>query len=112
MEESSEPAMPANRTSALEMILSQNPADSLARYGLAMERIKAGEFEEAVREFTVLLEAKPDYLYAYFHAGQTLEKLSRSADARRMYTLGIEAAVRKGDSHAQSELQTALDLLG
>ena len=108
MEWSSNHTMPVNRSDALRQILEQNPTDSLARYGLAMEHIKAGDFEAAVSELKTLLEAKPDYLYAYFHAAQTLEKLSRIEDAKEMYGRGIQAAIRKGDGHARDELQAAL----
>ncbi len=104
--------MPPERVEALKTILAQNPADALARYGLAMEYIKAGDFELAVAEFGELMALKPDHAYACFHAGQTLEKLGRAEQARQTYRQGIEAASRRGDTHAQDELQAALDGLG
>lgn len=97
-----------NRIETLRIILDQNPADKLARYGLAMEYVKAGEYEAAIGEFETLLATAPDYLYAYYHAGQVLEKLGRIEDARAMYQRGIEAAETAGDRHAQSELSAAL----
>jgi Flp pilus assembly protein TadD len=103
--------MPADRIEALTEILAHNPNDSLARYGLAMEHIKTGRFEEAVAQFEILLTAAPDHAYACFHAGQTLEKLGRPDDARAMYLRGIEAAARQGNSHARDEIQTALEAL-
>jgi Flp pilus assembly protein TadD len=104
--------MPPDRMQALTEILARNPGDSLARYGLAMEHIKTGGFEEAVSQFEALLTATPDHAYACFHAGQTLEKLGRLDDARAMYRRGIEAAARQGNSHARDELQAALEQLG
>ena len=104
--------MPQERVDALKTILAQNPADALARYGLAMEYVKAGDFELAVAEFGELTAFKPDHAYAYFHAGQTLEKLGRREEARQTYRQGIEAASRKSDTHARDELQAALDGLG
>ncbi|HSW49349.1 MAG TPA: tetratricopeptide repeat protein [Bryobacteraceae bacterium] len=103
--------MPLERLQALKDILAQNPADALARYGLAMEYIKAGEFDLATAEFRLLTALKPDHAYAYFHAGQTLEKLGRREEARQTYREGVEAAGRKGDAHARDELQAALDAL-
>ncbi|MFB3776081.1 MAG: tetratricopeptide repeat protein [Bryobacteraceae bacterium] len=103
--------MPADRLQALKDILARNPADALARYGLAMEYIKAGEYDLAVAEFRLLMELRPDHAYAYFHAGQTLEKLGRREEARQTYREGIEAAARKGDTHARDELQAALEAL-
>ena len=53
----------------------------------------------------------PDYVAAYFHAGQTLEKLDRPDEAREVYTAGIKACDRAGDAHTRSELQDVLDAL-
>ncbi|MGA2325170.1 MAG: tetratricopeptide repeat protein [Bryobacteraceae bacterium] len=101
-----------DRLEALRNILAQDPDNRLARYGLAMEYVKAGRLEQALDEYRALVSSHPDYAYAYFHAGQALERLGRLEDARQMYTRGVEAAIRGGDAHARSELQAALDLLG
>ena len=103
---------PMDRLEALKNILAQNSGDALARYGLAMEYIKTARYEQAVEAFRGLLVSNPSYVYAYFHAGQTLEKLGRAEEARQMYRLGSEAAGRQGNSHARDELQAALDQLG
>jgi tetratricopeptide (TPR) repeat protein len=95
----------------LKNMLAENPRDSFARYGLAMEHVINGEMEQAIAEFGVLLEYNPDYAAAYFHGGQALEKLGRVEDAREMYQKGIESTSRSGDRHTQSELQAALDML-
>lgn len=101
-----------DRLEALRNILAQDPDNRLARYGLAMEYVKAGRLEQALDEYRALLSSHPDYAYAYFHAGQALERLGRVEDARQMYRRGVEAAIRGDDAHARSELQAALDLLG
>jgi tetratricopeptide (TPR) repeat protein len=95
----------------LKSMLAQNPCDSFARYGLAMEHVINGELEPAVAEFRVLLEYNPEYAAAYFHGGQALEKLGRIEEAREMYLKGIETTSRTGDHHTKSELQGALDML-
>jgi tetratricopeptide (TPR) repeat protein len=101
--------MEPTRVEILEQLLAQNPANSFARYGLAMEHVKSGSLENAVREFASILAADPNYSAAYFHGGQTLEKLGRLDDARDYYRRGI-AATR--DPHALAELQASLDILG
>jgi tetratricopeptide (TPR) repeat protein len=101
-----------NRLETLKYLLSEDPANGFARYGLAMEYVKAGRLEEAVGEFEALIEADPGYCYAYFHGGQALEQLGRLEEAKQMYRRGVDAAEHKGDQHARSELQGALDLLG
>jgi Tfp pilus assembly protein PilF len=87
----------------------QNPANSFARYGLAMELIKAGQLEAAVDEFRTVIQNDASYSAAYYHGGQTLEKLGKMDDARDLYRRGLGTA---RDPHARSEMQAALDILG
>ena len=98
-----------SRIDVLKQLLEQNPSSGFARYGLAMEYVNAGELEQAVAEFAALLSGDPAYSAAYFHGGQTLEKLGRVEEARDLYRKGVAAA---RDPHARSELQAALDILG
>ena len=102
----------SNRLDTLKTMAEQDPRNTFVLYGLAMEYINAGELPQAVEEFNRVLKVNPDYGAAYFHAGQTLEKLERTEDAAAMYRRGIEATIRSGDSHTRSELQAALDILG
>ena len=104
--------MGSTRLDILKSLVAQNPNDAFSRYGLAMEYRNAGDLERAAAEFRAVTAADPNYAYAYFHGGQTLEKLGRTEEARAIYQEGLEAAARKGDAHARSELQGALDLLG
>lgn len=101
--------MEQSRLEILQQLLAQNPANSFARYGLAMEHVKSGDLESGVREFASILDADPAYSAAYFHGGQTLEKLGRIDDARDYYKRGL--AVTR-DPHARAELQASLDILG
>jgi tetratricopeptide (TPR) repeat protein len=104
--------MPADRTEALKQLLAADPRNVFARFGLAMEHAKAGQLEDAAREFATLLANNPEYWGAYFHYGQTLERLFRLDEARQVYERGIETAGRLGQAHARTELEAALDLLG
>ena len=100
------------RLEALKNMVAQNPNDSFSRYGLAMEYARSGDLEQAVQEYQELLAANQNYPAAYFHGGQTLEKLGRREEARTLYQQGIEATTRLGDLHTRSEIQAALDQLG
>jgi tetratricopeptide (TPR) repeat protein len=104
--------MALNRLDILKNMVAQNPKDSFSRYGLAMEYANTGSLEDAIKEYESLLAANPDYAAAYYHGGQTLEKLGRFDDARQIYRRGLEATKRTGDTHTFSELQAALDILG
>jgi len=103
--------MTNNRIDILRGMVASNPADSFARYGLAMEYVKGGQLQDAVDEFTRLLEANSNYPAAYFHGGQALEKLGKIDDARALYEKGIAVTTAMGDFHTRSELQAALDIL-
>ena len=43
--------MDTTRIDVLKQLLDQNPSSTFARYGLAMEYVKAGQLESAVAEF-------------------------------------------------------------
>jgi Tfp pilus assembly protein PilF len=103
--------MGTTRIDILKSMLEQDPANSFARYGVAMEYLNGGQMEQSVAEFGKLIETNPDYVAAYFHGGQTLEKLGKTEDARTLYKRGLEACARTGDAHTQSEIQAALDLI-
>jgi len=103
--------MATNRLDMLKQMLSENPGNTFARYGLAMELVKNGDFAEAIAEFNNLLAHDDTYAAAYFHGGQAYEKLGQVEEARQMYEKGIEVTTRKGDSHTRAELEAALSLL-
>ena len=100
-----------DRLAMLNEILSQNPNDAFARYGLAMEHSKIGEVERALEEFGKLLSTHPDYTAGYFMAAQTLAKANRVDEAKKMLIDGISSASRTGNTHAQSEMTAMLDEL-
>lgn len=97
-----------DRIAALNDILTENPKDAFARYGLAMEYSKAGDFDRALAEFALLLQEHPDYTAGYFMAAQTLVRAERSDDAKTMLQDGIASARRTGNLHAQSEMEAML----
>lgn len=101
----------SNRLEVLKNMVAQSPADSFARYGLAMEYANTGDLERAIEEYRALLVVNPNYSAAYYHGGQTLAKLGLPEEARALYRQGIEATTHIGDLHTRSEIQAALDLL-
>jgi predicted Zn-dependent protease len=101
-----------DRIALLTEVLSQNPADAFARYGLAMEYSNSGEVERALEEFGRLLATHPDYTAGYFMAAQTLAKAERTEEARKMLVDGIASAKKTGNGHAQSEMEGMLAELG
>jgi Tfp pilus assembly protein PilF len=104
--------MTSTRLETLKDMVAQQPSVSFLRYGLAMEYRNADDLESAIAEFRALLVVDPNYSAAYFHGGQTLERLGRLEEARELYRTGIEVTTRKGDLHTRDEIRAALDLLG
>jgi predicted Zn-dependent protease len=97
-----------DRIAALNEVLTENPKDAFARYGLAMEYSKQGDFDRALAEFGILLDNHPDYTAGYFMAAQTLARAERVEEARKMLHDGIASARRTGNLHAQSEMEAML----
>jgi tetratricopeptide (TPR) repeat protein len=100
-----------NRLEILKQMVAQDPGNSFARYGVAMEYANSGELAAAVTEFQKLISTDPNYSAAYYHGGQALEKLGRVDEARALYEQGIEATRRTGDTHTRGEIEAALSLL-
>jgi predicted Zn-dependent protease len=96
----------------LTEILNQNPADSFARYGLAMAYVAEGKSDEALREFADTIERNPDYVPAYQMSAQQLMKAGRTDEAKARLEAGLAACDRTGNSHAASEMSGMLDEIG
>src|SRR5271167_2252140 len=101
-----------DRIAALNEILTENPKDAFARYGLAMEYSRQGDLDRALAEFSILLENHADYTAGYFMAAQTLVRAERISDAKKMLHDGLSSARRTGNLHAQSEMEALLAELG
>ena len=100
------------RAIALRALLEQDPKNSFVRYGLALDHANSGELEAAVAEFQTVIANDPNYGAAYYHGGQTLEKLGKTGAAAELYRQGIEVTRRTGDAHTRSELEAALSIVG
>jgi hypothetical protein len=96
------------RREFLEETLRQDPHNTFARYGLAMELAKS-EPAGAWTHFEFLLLNHPEYSATYFQAGMFLLKQGRLEEARKVLATGVEVTGRQGKQHAQAELQAALD---
>jgi predicted Zn-dependent protease len=97
-----------DRIAALNEVLTENPKDAFARYGLAMEYSNKGDFDRALAEFAILLESHPDYTAGYFMGAQTLARAERPEEAKKMLADGIASARRTGNLHAQSEMEAMM----
>jgi tetratricopeptide (TPR) repeat protein len=99
------------RLSQLLTMLEKEPNDAFLLYGVAMEHKKAGRLDEAIEYLDRTIAADALYCYAFYQKGQVQEQQGDTKAARQAYELGITAAMKKGDAHAKSELETALAML-
>src|SRR3989475_9550693 len=100
-----------NRIEILKGFLKDNPDDSFSRYALALEYIKLGQNDEALREFETVRKSAPDYVPTYYQLGQLYQKLGLKHEAEKTFRTGITVAAKAGDEHTRSELEAALEAL-
>ena len=98
-----------DKIAALTEILSQNPNEAFARYGLALAYASEGRQTEALAEFDQIIQRTPDYVPAYQMSAQTLAKLGRNDEAIARLKEGLTAAQRANNAHAAGEMQALLD---
>lgn len=99
------------RLQQLLKMLEREPDDAFLLYGAAMEHKKAGRPAEAIDYLRRTIAADALYCYAFYQLGQVYEAEGKVAEAKKAYEDGITAAIRKGDAHAKSELESALSML-
>lgn len=97
------------RLEMLRKLVESNQADSFARYALAMEYRSSNMFEQALEAFRALRMRDPEYLAMYLMCGTMLVGQRLAKEARDWFEAGLQVAVRQKNSHAQSEIQAALD---
>lgn len=98
-----------DKIALLYEILAQNPADSFARYGLAMAYAAENRSEDALREYVTTTEHNGDYVPGYQMSAQLLLRLGRLEEAKARLQAGLAACERTGNAHAASEMQAMLD---
>ncbi len=98
-----------DKIAGLKEILTMDPNNAFARYGLALEFVNSGHLETGLAEFETLLSTHPDYTAGYFMAAQALANAERIPEAIAKLNDGIASARRTGNNHALSEMQGMLD---
>ena len=100
-----------SRINILKGFLESDPKDSFSRYALALEYVKAGQHDDAMREFETVKTNDPDYVATYFQLGKLYQELGKAHDSEKTFRTGMVAAAKIGDEHTRSELEGALDEL-
>jgi Tfp pilus assembly protein PilF len=101
----------SERLQKLQAMLAREPNDTFLLYGVALEYKKYNELAKALEYLDRVIELDPGYCYAYHQRGLIHEQRGDTEAARRSYRDGIAAAKRKGDAHAQGEIEAALEMI-
>ena len=100
-----------SRIEKIKEMLDMNGKDSFLQHALALEYIKIGKMEEALEQFTDLLEREPSYIGSYYHLAKLYEKLQQNEKAILIYEKGMEEAKKANDKHAYNEMMMAREEL-
>lgn len=99
------------RVKRLQEFLAKDPNDSFSRYAIGLELYKSGEIKEAISYFEELIKRDPDYVGTYYQLGKIFVSAGKAEKAEKIFRDGIAISSKSGNTHAKSELMTALNEL-
>jgi len=103
--------MPNPRIEPLKKVLSIDPNDDVAWFGLGKAYMEDGNFEEAQRALRQCIAVKPAYSAAYYALAQSLRTLNRLDECRDVCTAGIEVSLKNGDAMVTKNLEALKNTL-
>lgn len=92
-------------------MVARDPANPLARFGLANEALKAGLYEEARDQLERYLAAYDDEGNGYGRLAEALVQLDRLDEARDALRRGIAASHRFGHPSMAADFEARLEEL-
>ena len=98
-----------SRLDAFRQMLEADPENTLVRFGLANELIKAERYGEAVLALDDYLARADDEGAAYGMLAKAYEKIGEKENAKNAYAQGIIAAEKHGHPSMAGEFQEILD---
>ncbi len=84
-------------------MVESEPDNTMVRYGLANELLKAERFAEAAQEFEEYLKRTDDEGAGYGMLARCYEKLDQRDKARQALERGIKAAETHGHAHTMAQ---------
>ena len=100
-----------SRLESLKRMAEARPEDPRARFGLALEYERLGEWEEVVTHLQAYLARARDQGNAYGRLGHALLQLDRVEEAREAYRAGINAAYQHAHPSMAQEFEELLEEL-
>lgn len=100
-----------SKLDAFRQMVTKNPDNALARFGLANEALKAQLYDEAREHLETYLASYDDEGNGYGRLAEALEKLGRRAEAKDALRRGIASSHRFGHPGMASEFEARLEEL-
>jgi predicted RNA polymerase sigma factor len=101
----------SKRLEMFDNMINKGSEDPFVYYGRAMELRGLGRSSESLDAFRELRARFSAYVPQYLMAGQLAAELGDVSLARESFEQGLQQAQLAGDSHAHSELTSALATL-
>jgi predicted Zn-dependent protease len=99
----------ASRIETFKQMLEADPENTLVRFGLANEYLKAEQYEEAIAALNDYLQRADDEGAAFGMLARAFEKVGKREDAHEAYQRGIEAAELHGHPSMAEEYRMTLE---
>lgn len=96
------------RVGLFEQVLSLDPEDVVANFGLGKVLLDLERWEDALPYFRKAIEKQASYSMAYNHLGTCLFHLGRIDEAKDVFGKGIEAAKERGDLIPRRDMERKL----
>lgn len=100
------------RIEPLKKVLTIDPNDDVAWFGLGKAYMEDSNWEEGASALEQCIKVKKSYSAAYFGLAQCLQKLGRLEPCRAICDQGIDISTKNGDMMVTKNLQTLKDSLG
>lgn len=101
--------MAVSRIEAFKQMLESDPENTLVRFGLANEYLKAERYEEAIAALNDYLQRADDEGAAFGMLARAYERTGRRELAREAYQRGIEAANLHGHPSMAEDYRMTLE---
>ncbi|HKR01108.1 MAG TPA: tetratricopeptide repeat protein [Pyrinomonadaceae bacterium] len=101
--------MATSRIETFKQMLESDPENTLVRFGLANEYLKAKRYEEAISALNDYLQRADDEGAAFGMLARALERVGRRDEAREAYLRGIEAAGLHGHPSMAEDYRMTLE---
>ncbi len=103
--------MPNPRIEPLKKVLTIEPNDDVAWFGLGKAYMEDSTWDEAATALEGCLKVNPTYSAAYYALAQCLQKLGRIDQCRQTCEQGIEVSTKNGDAMVTKNLGLLKDTL-